>query len=824
MALHTFMLQPSADLHLLPAVDVQVQVLGYDDAVSVTNPITSQCTFTIADTSIASVSAGGLVSALAAGITFLTVEHAASGNKLVARVWCHGTLNNIFLGNKTGRANVGSDNFQPTVYGDFDGGDLVDISGHPFVTYVNQSPALFSVDAVTGRVQGLAPGSGGLQIKNDTGTTVIGTLPITIYEPFGAARPLVERVTFKGNGAEKRNILFLAEGFAASEANRFKQIVRDLDQKMRTSPLHEPYRLLSDDYNTWLVFEESTTSGMSIGPQATQVDKNLHLFYLSDTAPATAGHYSLFDLIDLVGMATADAQDPAFNLAAALARWASIPGFVATNLEAGVFTQWKLYTTENMQTEVKDSAYGLMYGRRLGDNFAESGVTVHADNRWYRTQRYNAGYFYRDTRRIGTNHFINDNFNYSTTNPILGQYWTDEFFSYLNSLKHKGVPNTDPLYDIGQKWGFNGSDQGLVVVIVNDEMLGNNYQLMPNIFAAISTGVADGIALASMDTNPATGHTPNTANYFLAPLISRVLHELSHGIFLGDEYDDFRNTGHTTPSATTATELEIYHNNNSQPTITAGGLKWSKVFRISKSSAILTQVTISAAHVGTATLYPGEAAKWAVGEQVIIATKNMNYEGVYGRYQSFNHHPPVWAGPLTITAKAGDVLTMSGFPAGLPSDVIFPKGSIIFLPLIHNGQALSLVLPGVLDYMNNGTGNVPGSTFPGGTLRIARFLSDKGGNCAQADRGLPNTPFPIAHVNIARGRRHFLIGAHEGAGTYNCGVVRPAAVCKMRREYWYNGAARGHFRFCHVCRYYLVQEFNGSRHADLDALYPGSPI
>lgn len=819
MALHTFMLQPSADIHLLPGVDVQVQVLGYDDAVSVTNPINNQCTFTIADTAIASVSSGGLITALAAGITFLSVEHGASGNKLVARVWCHGALNNIFLGNKTGRANVGRDNFQPTVYGDFDNGDLVDISGHPFVTYANQSPALFSVDAVTGRVRGLAPGSGSIQIKNANGGALIGTLPINIDEALGAPRPLVERVTFKGSGNEKRNILFLAEGFAAGEENRFKQIVRDLDHKMRTSPLHEPFRLLSDDYNTWLAFEASAGSGLSIGPMSTQVVNNVRQFYLEDMAPVTAGHYSLFELIDLVGMPTTDTRDPAFNLAAAQARWTSVPGFVAANLEAGVFTQWRLYTTEIMQTEVIDSAYGLIYGRRLGDNYADSSTTWHADNRWYRDKRTGVDYFKKDPRRVGTDHFINDSYLYATDQTVLSQHWTDEFFAYLNSLKRKGVPNTDPLYDIGRNWGFGGSDQALVIIIVNDEMLGGNYQLMPNIFAAVSTGVSDGIAFASMDTNPATGHTPNTASYFLAPLISRVLHELSHGIFLNDEYDDFRNGGHATLAAADAPEVEIYHNTNAQATINAGGLKWSKLFRISKSSAILNQVTINAAHVGTATLYSGEGAKWQVGEQLIIATKNMNFEGMFGRYQEYNRHQAVWLGPLTVTARAGDVLTLSGFDPALPASVIFPKGSIIFLPVVDGGQSLSLVLPGVLTYMNNGTGNFPGGNIP----RIARFLTDKGGNCAQADRGLPNTPFPIAHVNITHGHRHMLIGAHEGAATYNCGVVRPAAVCKMRREYWYNGAARGHFRFCHVCRYYLVQEFNGSRHADLDALYPGSP-
>lgn len=88
MALHTFILQPSADIHLLPGQDVQVDVIGFDESVGITNPITSQCSLTIVDTFIATISAGGLVSAASSGITFMTVEHPASGNDVLKQLKC----------------------------------------------------------------------------------------------------------------------------------------------------------------------------------------------------------------------------------------------------------------------------------------------------------------------------------------------------------------------------------------------------------------------------------------------------------------------------------------------------------------------------------------------------------------------------------------------------------------------------------------------------------------------------------------------------------------------------------------------------------------
>ena len=32
------------------------------------------------------------------------------------------------------------------------------------------------------------------------------------------------------------------------------------------------------------------------------------------------------------------------------------------------------------------------------------------------------------------------------------------------------------------------------------------------------------------------------------------------------------------------------------------------------------------------------------------------------------------------------------------------------------------------------------------------------------------------------------------------------------------------YRFCHICRFVIVNEINPSRHPELDVLYPGAPL
>ncbi len=825
MAFQTFILNPSSDIHLIrnPSShsSLQVEALGYDDAVTpAVQIITGQCNYNIVDTSIATVNnTTGLLTAVADGITFLVVTFTDPVSnqtfELVARVWVHDSISQIFLGNNSASVNVGSDNFQITLFAEFNNGVLEDIAGHPYVTY-NSAPAFVNVDPF-GRLTGIATGSTQVQVENALNGALVGNLPVEIKPALSTARPIVERVTFKGNGQEKRNILFLAEGFSAAEQGKFKRIVRQIDRRMRGNRIHDPFKLLSPDYNTWMAFEPSPESGLTFGPLLRPRNLPNQRFvyspFIENVAPNTAGNFSLFELIDLVGLPDAtQVTGTSFTMTNATSLWAGITGFSAARLEAGIFNTWQdIVASERLKP--KTSALGLILGKRLGDRFASLNPEA-PDNSWHRIQHDMVrNFLYVDFRRVS-----------SAINPISSgnpsSTWSRDLFEYLGSLRQSNVPATDPLFNLGDKWRLDGDDQGLVIVLVNEEVQGANYHLS-SIFGGISTGLDVGIDNTSLSGGNLLDHTPNTPRTFIEALTAIVIHELCHGLFLGDEYEDFANIGNNTiANPADIADVERFHNLSTVANINSIGLKWRNFLpRVQRSSGLLTAATNSSTSANSVEfdLFPGEGSKWNVGDTVLLATRNLNQTGGFGAYPSYLRHQATITPFLTISAIANDRITASGITT--PAGGVFPKGSMLFDLLVHQGTGLSLVLPGVINHMLAGT---PPNVTINNFLSLGKTVAG-GMGCNTANQALVNTTHPIANVNIQRAQRHFLIGMHEGGGNWNCGVVRPAAVCKMRSAYFGPANNVAHFRFCHVCKYHIVHQFNPSKHALLDNQYPGTP-
>lgn len=69
-----------------------------------------------------------------------------------------------------------------------------------------------------------------------------------------------------------------------------------------------------------------------------------------------------------------------------------------------------------------------------------------------------------------------------------------------------------------------------------------------------------------------------------------------------------------------------------------------------------------------------------------------------------------------------------------------------------------------------------------------------------------------------RARKYFIIGLYHGGHRYFCGVFHPGGVCLMNEQRRHR---RGKHRFCHVCRYLLVDRIDPTRHGAIDAAYAG---
>jgi hypothetical protein len=62
-----------------------------------------------------------------------------------------------------------------------------------------------------------------------------------------------------------------------------------------------------------------------------------------------------------------------------------------------------------------------------------------------------------------------------------------------------------------------------------------------------------------------------------------------------------------------------------------------------------------------------------------------------------------------------------------------------------------------------------------------------------------------------------LIGLHDGGNRYRCGVYHPAGTCLMRKTW-------DKTKFCHVCRYILVDRIDPSKHAVIDDDFKYPPL
>jgi hypothetical protein len=60
-----------------------------------------------------------------------------------------------------------------------------------------------------------------------------------------------------------------------------------------------------------------------------------------------------------------------------------------------------------------------------------------------------------------------------------------------------------------------------------------------------------------------------------------------------------------------------------------------------------------------------------------------------------------------------------------------------------------------------------------------------------------------------------IIGLYDGGRRFHCNVFHPGGICMMRNR----SEGGEHRRFCHVCRYVLVEMIDPTKHGDLDAVY-----
>ena len=157
-----------------------------------------------------------------------------------------------------------------------------------------------------------------------------------------------------------------------------------------------------------------------------------------------------------------------------------------------------------------------------------------------------------------------------------------------------------------------------------------------------------------------------------------------------------------------------------------------------------------------------------------------------------------FANQLTLTPLAGT--TVPPFIAA--GDLLIATVPASLSPL---GDDLSIIAPKILSHIGS----------KGGPLN-ARKETPRRPCVAASDSGSVMTPTNLPD-GLRKGKPDIkanIVGLYEGGYMFDCGIFHPAGLCIMR-----TARASRTARFCHVCRYLIIDRVDPLIHKELDQIY-----
>jgi len=827
-------LYPTCDIHLLldgpggPGVGTAYQLLvrDYSDAAIDLSADVARTKYTDFDPAIATVSSTGLIAPVAVGETFCRVRHTDPLNaipsntfvsEIVIRIRVHRKIDTLWFGNNLATLVEGQSHYVLSVYAKFDDGTFGDISSHPYLTFTSSNVVQVDVSSAGD----LEPDPGRLSafaVTRGTPVTVtvsVGALsagvPVFVEPGFSTARPFLERIHGAGPARERRNLLFVAEGFTAADRTLFRRLVVLLKDELFGSKLNSPYDLLRNRFNVWMAFDPSAEEGVTcaewidiIAPAPFGLHQAKCLSNI-DATPATTGDYTLRDLVRRVGLPDRYHPIPTSKAAAETAWASTVAGtdYAPAKLDPDVVAEW-LKLADYRLLQARDSRFGIMNGTRYGDR--DSRRVDPADDpvplmQWYDPPDV-PHLVHLDRRRARLD-------------------WNLRVFisRYLDALEP--VDGGDA--DTSDVWvGGAAPDRDLSVFLVNSTLDGGSRSA---IGLAVSARQNTRLAQVHVDGDK-TDHSvpeievlslPALVGSSLDEMVSILAHELTHTFALGDEYEAYAYPpSHNVLSETDLnTRASIEADNNlvhhytiaTRPgehgIINVKRVKWSQWHRIERCSVLAANPELLGGGRMRVRLPAGDRAKWD--------RPDMHNTEVWLRSRTINGDAVSLADPEARWLLEGPLKILQIDPDG--SYVLattfadsFRAQDLLYAPVRHDGKPLGVFHPNVQFALE-----IFGEPF---AMK------------ADVTKGDNEAGYPPPHALVPDfDPRHpaYVVGLYEGAGTYNSRVYRPSGMCKMRKSRRIEvnqkditigpagdrqiGALKPVSKFvpfCYVCRYVLV--------------------
>lgn len=609
------------------------------------------------------------------------------------------------------------------------------------------------------------------------------------------------------------NVLFVPDGFPVGTEAQFFGFVGDLVSYLTADPINKPWDVLAKATNFWAAFIPSDQAGVTWGSEV----------FVSSTGGST------------VASTVPKPERP-------------------QDLEAG-----KKWALENLIYEV-----GLPTPNDRPANAARTRDQIMADWDALFTAAYRAHLPTPDAmrdavidswRELGTRRILDD---LDTPLGVMsGAPRVDPDFELINlNPDRMDRSRMDALMSAIRHGDFATSGLDLSSIWTNERK--RNYDLVCIVSAGPGREInSDGYFMISQLSNLPVDCTLSGINdiTLTRPLIRGIadpsekgtfIHELSHSFDLGDEYGGTNDRPLFTVDVDHANQTE--GNLQSPSSLQRAGaihgdeLKW-RWPRIKWAAEIIGPITSPSADVFEAQVRWSHAFAFPVGQivhlrfrNIDIAFRDIDHDGV--------HFPderatliklPLVSVPLRLVdtfetgtpprknvrlrVEAGAAFPYPAAQTVLSAGIIaaFPPGSIVYQPTPAPAGALDAV------------------TYPYAEVvakNVKDLITTVHGPLGQEDnRHFPTVPDfhdMALPPGLSAWSQPFIVGLHEGGMGNNRGVFRPTGACAMNHHTTLveddGGLRVVGVRFCHVCKYILVDDIDPSRHLfidpEYDAIYP----
>lgn len=599
------------------------------------------------------------------------------------------------------------------------------------------------------------------------------------------------------------NVLFIPDGYPAGSSTAFFKYVNGLVKFIQTSSLCKPYDLLAKHINFWAAFIPSAQAGYTWGSEVF-AGEQIGTKFLIDAVPKPRrprdrpvfAEWDLDRLIYEVGLATpADRPGTGRTNAQIEADWTTLfGGHFATHLPSDsddkkdLIDSWRALGTRTILDDI-DTPLGLMSGAPRAD----------------------------------------ENHNLIDLNP--DRMDRDRINDLISALRHDQVATSGLI--LNTLW-INKRRRNFDLVCIVSAGLGR--EINGTGYFMISQG-SDGIRLGTPANINDITPDPITIRDVPNDTEARVFaHELSHSFDLGDEY------GGTNDRPLFPVDMahghRIYGNLTFPDAVKVGGafngdeIKW-RWPRIRWAAEVIGPITNPSPNIFVAPIRLSHAFGFPLNEIVHFRFRNIDFayrdkfadQVHFDQQSSYLTKLPKVSVPLRLreAPMVGtpavqhvkleiDSAFVFPYPAGqkvAAADIIaaFPPGSIVYSPTPAPAGALD---PATYPYAELIAKNIKAHVT---------FLNAPVGE-TNDDLSLPEKPhfdslplpawFPKASAPL-------IVALYEGGSGNSKGMFHPTGNCMMNDQ---NSGAR----FCHVCKYMLVDAIDPSRHFFIDpeyvAIYP----